>query len=243
MMSIETFQTEELRVLPLTGLYNVRDLGGYPAGSRRVKWGRLYRAGDLADLSSQAREYLEARRLKTIVDFRDTQERNNAPDGYIATVEQNYALPIRAGNIMDMPDINATGKELMGFLYSALVDECYPQYRRFFSILADPGNSPIIFHCAAGKDRTGVGAALVLSALGVDRETIIQDYLLSAECIRGKYDAWVAAKPETEPLTTVHPEYLEAAFDRIDQKFGGMDRYLRENLEVDPELLRALYTE
>lgn len=233
------------RLLPLEGLYNVRDLGGYPAGDRQVRWGMLYRGGDLYGMGEQARKYLESRGLRTVVDFRDSVERSHAPDGELSTLHRNHVLSINAGNILDLRRMagGEAGEAMMCDLYAAMVDHCRPQYRSFFSILAGEGSAPILFHCSAGKDRTGVAAALILSALGVDRELIFQDYLLSRTYIKEKYQAWLAEEPHLEPLMTVHRSYLEAALRRIEDKFGGMERFLRDEMNADLEKLRTLYLE
>ncbi|MDR1948955.1 MAG: tyrosine-protein phosphatase [Spirochaetaceae bacterium] len=243
-MSNDTAQADRVRLLPLEGLYNVRDLGGYPAGGGQVKWGLLYRAGDLHDPRPQAKTYLENRRIRTIVDFRDDRERAEAPDGEFSTVEKIHVLSIYAGSVLDLRAITtgAAGEELMRRLYVSLAAECRSQYRRFFSILSDPENSPVLFHCSAGKDRTGLGAALLLSALGVDRETIVRDYLLSGEYVREKYRDWLAQSPHLEPLMTVRPGYIEAAFEYIETTFGSVEGYLRKELGADPDRLRSLYT-
>lgn len=83
---------------------------------------------------------------------------------------------------------------------------------------------------------------MLLASLGVDRETIMEDYLLSARYIKGKYESLTRARPELEPLTTVRKEYLEAAFRVIDTEFGGTDKYLSTQLDVDIEKMRELYT-
>ncbi|GHT79245.1 protein-tyrosine-phosphatase [Spirochaetia bacterium] len=235
---------ENNRCLPVEGLYNVRDLGGYCAGDRQVRWGVLYRAGDLANLTVQARGFLETLNIKTIVDFRFPTEQEQSPDGEISTVVNTYSLPIDAGNTISLSRVGiaADAEDLMTEIYRAMVEEARPKYRTFFRLLEDREKTPLLFHCAAGKDRTGVGAALVLSALGVDRETIFQDYLLSVECLKDKYRRWIEKSPHQEPLMTVRRRYLAAAFDQIDSRFGGMDKYLREELGADIVRLRELYT-
>jgi protein-tyrosine phosphatase len=231
------------RFLPLEGLFNVRDLGGYAAGKGRVKRGLLYRAGDLHTLTGGDRAVLEGRRIKTIVDFRDSAERDYAPDAKLSTVERNRWLPINAGSF-DLGLKNGAAMEtLMEELYTILADQAREQYREFFSLLAAPPNLPLLFHCSAGKDRTGFGAALVLSALGVDRETIYGDYLLSAQGLAGKYTGIIEESPYLEPIFSVRRAYLAAAFQKIEDAFGGMDRYLREELGADGEALRKLYIE
>jgi protein-tyrosine phosphatase len=239
-------ETKPGRLLPLKGLYNLRDLGGYPLkGGRQVKWGLLYRGGDFDGLSPEDRELLEKRNIKTIVDFRDKEEQTLAPDGAIGTVTSIRWLPIDAGSILDMTRIstNSEGEAVMEKLYRILAEYARSQYGEFFALLSNSANPPLLFHCSAGKDRTGLAAALVLSALGAGRETIIADYLLSEECLKGKYQTWIASNPGQEPLMSVRRSYLEAAFDTIDRIYGGMDRYLRDELGADPELLREMYTE
>ncbi|GHV15792.1 protein-tyrosine-phosphatase [Spirochaetia bacterium] len=245
-------QFDKVRLLPLEGLYNVRDLGGYPAagepfgslGTRQVAWGRLYRAGDFGNLTPQAKGYLEGRNIRTIVDFRDDDERAASPDGEIATVRNNISLPIFAANIVDLSKLKAgtDGEAVMEELYRAMVVEIRTQYRSFFRILQDRDSAPLIFHCSAGKDRTGVGAALILAALGADRETIFRDYLLTGEYLKGKYDHWLTSAPYLEPVLMVRQRYLAAAFDAIDTRFGGIESYLREEMGADIDLLRELYT-
>ena len=247
-------QFDTVRLLPLEGLYNVRDLGGYPAaaagepfgslGTRQVAWGRLYRAGDIGNLTPQAKGYLEGRNIRTIVDFRYDAERAASPDGELATVRNNIPLPIFAGNIADLSELEADtdGEAVMEELYRAMVSETRTQYRSFFRILQDRDSAPLIFHCSAGKDRTGVGAALILAALGADRETIFRDYLLTVEYLKGKYDQWLKSAPHLEPVMTVRQRYIAAAFDVIDTRFGGVEAYLRNEMDADIDLLRDLYT-
>jgi protein-tyrosine phosphatase len=233
------------RFLPLEALFNVRDLGGYAAaGGRRVKWGLLYRAGDLHELTPGDRAVLEERGIKTIVDFRGQAERDYAPDCDLVTVAQNRWLPIDAGSLFSLAELKTSDamETLMGELYIALAEKAQDPYREFFSLLQEDGNPPLLFHCSAGKDRTGFGAALILSALGVGREQIYEDYLLSCQGLGAKYASQVAASPYLEPAFSVRRSYLTAAFDWIENAYGGMEPYLAV-LGADPERLRRLYTE
>jgi protein-tyrosine phosphatase len=234
----------EERILPLQTLFNVRDLGGYAAaGKKRVKWGLLYRAGDLYNPSPEDQALLESRGIRTIVDFRDSMERDNAPDCNPDTALQNRWLPINAGSFFDLvaAKTSAAMETFMMELYTLLVDTAREQYREFFALLGDGRNLPLLFHCSAGKDRTGIGAALILSALGVDRECIYDDYLLSARLLGNKYAGIIEKSPWLEPLFSVRRSYLAAAFQRIEAAYGGMDRYLREELGAEPDRLRKLY--
>jgi protein-tyrosine phosphatase len=183
--------------------------------------------------------------LKTIVDFRGGKEKEQAPDDPMPAPVRTRELAIEAGSMLDLTraERGIFGEALMEELYSLLVSEARHQYREFFGLLADPGNTPLLFHCSAGKDRTGLAAALILSALGVNRETVYADYMLSAKCLEGKYTDWLAASPHLAPMVSVRPSYLEAAFRKIEDDYGGIDRYLREEIGTDPERLKAAYTE
>ncbi|MDR2608493.1 MAG: tyrosine-protein phosphatase [Treponema sp.] len=118
-----------------------------------------------------------------------------------------------------------------------LVTGFLAEYKLFFQTLKNEANFPLIFHCSAGKDRTGFAAALLLSLLGVDREIIINDYLLSAENVREKYAPYVelikqrtGGRGDIEPLVTVKREYIEAAFARIDDEWGGIENYFTNKM-------------
>ncbi|MDR1249346.1 MAG: tyrosine-protein phosphatase [Treponema sp.] len=245
-MKNDETKPEKERFLPLQTLFNVRDLGGYAAaGKRRVKWGLLYRAGDLHNPGPEDKTLLEKRGIKTIVDFRDSTERDRAPDYNPDTALQNRWLPISAGSVADLAGAKtgAATETFMRELYAALVDTAREQYQEFFALLGDSRNLPLLFHCSAGKDRTGIGAALVLAALGVDRDCIYDDYLLSVRGLGDKYANLIEKSPYLEPLFSVRRPYLAEAFQRIDAAYGGMDRYLREELGAEPNRLRELYTE
>ncbi|MDR1301900.1 MAG: tyrosine-protein phosphatase [Treponema sp.] len=239
-------EPEPGRLLPLEGVHNLRDLGGYPAQEgRQLRWGKLYRAGDLHGLTEQDQAFLEKRHIKTIVDFRGVKEKRRAPNCGFATLVQTFELPIEAGNILDLcaVETGVSGEALMRELYGRMVETARPQYRAFFKILADPGHIPLLFHCSAGKDRTGLAAAFILSALGVDREWIYRDYLLSAAYLKSLIRQWLTADPHLEPVLSVRRAYLEAAFVTIDAAFGGINRYIQEDLAVDVAALQEQYTE
>jgi protein-tyrosine phosphatase len=233
------------RLLAMENLFNMRDLGGYPGGLGRVKWGLLYRAGDLCDASAGDRARLEACGIKTIVDFRSDFERQRAPDCLVRSVEYIFDLAIEAGNMMGITGLerHITPEMLMEEMYRHIAGEAVEQYREFFRILSLPSSAPVLFHCTAGKDRTGFGAALILSALGTDRRIIMEDYLLSGEYLRERYRDFIEREPHLEPMMSVRRSYLETAFAVIDRKFGGMEQYLAGTLGVNAALLRELYTE
>lgn len=233
------------RIIPVDGAFNVRDLGGYKTkDGKTVRYGLVYRSGALNELTPKGLAEFENRKLKTIVDFRAENERRSEPTKQPATVEEICMLDIDAGNVITLSQINDdTGPQAMKDINAYLADEARPQYMEFFNILADKGKAPVLFHCSAGKDRTGFAAAMFLSALGVDRETIYRDYLISADLVADKYRPIVEKEPHLASLMTVRREYLETAFEIIDSKYGGVENYLKNELNVDLDLMKRLYTE
>lgn len=234
-----------IRVLPLEGVYNVRDLGGYSTNDgRQTIWKKLFRGGDLNHLTETDLKYLEKLNLHTYIDFRSLREYEAAPDKIVSTLTEYAWIPVNAGDIGMLASLTPEKiPEIMPDAYRFMVRECQDKFREFFRLLAIAERSPLLFHCTAGKDRTGIAAALFLSAVGVNKETILEDYLLSAKYIKGKYDAILQKFPILAPLLTVKPEYLEAAFGVIDKEFGGMEHYLTQLLEVDIKRMKELYTE
>lgn len=250
-------EREVWRRLPLDGAYNFRDLGGYAsADGRTVKWGVLYRSGALGDLSDEDVSYLARLDLARVVDFRSAAEREREPDR-LPPGPKVVERPIR-GEGLDPRVLqdrvlsgDASGDELAELLVEgnrAFVTEFAPQYRAFLHALAEPGNLPTLFHCTAGKDRAGFAAALALMAVGVPRDAIMRDYLLtnrySEDHTRStlrviRFASLFRADPASiRPLFEARESYLQAAFDTIDAKYGGTEAYLRDGLGVD-DALRA----
>jgi protein-tyrosine phosphatase len=234
------------RLIDLEGAYNFRHVGGYKTQQGTfAKWGNIYRSGEICDLTPKDIEHLAFLEIKTIIDFRTENEKSDCPDAAIASVKNKIALPIDAGsmvhNMRKIPAYN-DGREIMKEVNRLLVRGSTNEYSAFFQLCSDKNNLPILFHCTAGKDRTGLAAALFLSALGVDRESIIIDYGLSALHLLGRED-FKTDDPIKAAILTVTSDYLQAAFDVIDTEFGGMETYLTETLKVDTDLLQSIYTE
>jgi protein-tyrosine phosphatase len=233
------------RLLPIEGAYNVRDLGGYKtADGKHVKWNKVIRSGDLNHLTNKDLDYFAILGIVSYVDFRDIAEIRSAQDRRPVTLKNYHELNISPGNTSDLQDFaNTDLSHYMVEINEMLVRDFQETYAEFFQILMNEENVPLLFHCTAGKDRTGFAAALFLSSLGVDRETVMYDYLLSAKYVKKKYAPIVERYPSLEPALTVKREYLQAAFDVIDHEFGGMDNYLVNHLRINLHKMRALYTE
>jgi protein-tyrosine phosphatase len=232
-------------MLPIEGAYNVRDLGGYKAANDKyVKWRMVFRAGDFNKLTEKDLLYFSQIPIRSYIDFRDSSEINRAPDKAPSSLRKEFNLPIDAGNVLDFGKASPEqASTLLIDLNRRFVTDYQKEYKEFFKILMNKENIPTLFHCSAGKDRTGYAAALFLSSLGVERETIIQDYMLSKRCVDMKYADVVKEYPILEPVLTVKREYIEAAFDVIDKQYGGMENYLTKYLGVDLVKMRKMYTE
>ena len=237
------------RRLPLSGAYNFRDLGGIAAqDGRRVKWGRIFRSDDLCGLTGADLEYLAAIPIVTVVDFRADDETEQCPDRLPSSVVQDRHLAISPGNLTKearkLVTLDASAIDgMMEQIYLRLVSdkEYVKRYREFFALLQSEENTPLVFHCSAGKDRTGIAAALVLTALGVDMRTVMTGYLASNGYLESKYSEYIRQMPNLGALFGVKAGFLDAAFNRIRKDYGSADEFLRGELKVDIPRFRELY--
>lgn len=234
------------RRLPLEGGANYRDMGGYrTADGHYVRWGKVFRTDDMHRLTQADLAYLSAIPIATIVDFRSAQEIADGPDLLPQSVRSHIELSISPGNLSDAEDI-MTAEDAARYMAdmnvlmvtdSAIIEK----YREFFALLQDEENLPLSFHCTAGKDRTGMGAALFLASLGVDEQTIMKDYLLSNKYLEPKYGAITTMYPHLKPMMTVDASYLGAGLAAIKEQHGTVENYLRNVLGVDIAKMRKIY--
>ncbi len=244
------------RWLELDGATNFRDIGGYRAADGRcVKWGMVYRSDRLSRLTERDLARLSELGLKQLFDLRTPEEQasqpNRLPDGDPPEV---MALPIspqangeleelmRVGRIWDK--INATDisaddtRQVMCRFYRSYVVDHTAEYGSFLRRLAEAGQHPALVHCAAGKDRTGVAAALVLRTLGVSRGQILDDYQLTNRVAgawgREMHDGELPA--HISVVIAANPDFLTAALEAMDQLCGSFEAYLREALGVSDDL-------
>ena len=229
------------RVLPLQGASNFRDLGGYRTrDGRSLRWRQLFRSEHLAGLTAADRRTLADLGLRRALDFRGVQERG--AQAYTLPGVAVHALSIEPTVVQRMQAITLGGEtlsaqrvaELMQDLYRGLVQQQAPRYAEFFDHLLH-GEGPLVFHCTAGKDRTGWAAALTLLALDVPRETVLQDYLLTNAVFQHQPAPQAGFAPAAlQVLWRVQAGFLEAALDTVDALPGGLDAYLQQRLGVGP---------
>jgi protein-tyrosine phosphatase len=237
--------------LPMEGGFNFRDLGGIKTkDGKRIKWGKLFRGDELYKLTVMDLKYLASIPLISIVDFRSPQEIISAPDENPVSLKKNYPLSISPGNLsafgnnLDTKTITpAQVDTMMMELNKLLVSDSASirQYKTFFTLLQDESQIPLLYHCTAGKDRTGMATALILFSLGVDEETVLNDYLLSNKYLEAKYAPVKAKYPSMAPAYEVKKEFIQAGLQKIKAEHGSIENYLQKVLDVDIQKMRELY--
>jgi protein-tyrosine phosphatase len=228
--------TDTARSLKLAGATNFRDLGGYPArGGRTVRWRRLFRSDQLGGLTADDRSVLGDIGLARSFDFRGVGERASAP--YLLPGVVQHHLPIEPTVAQSLQLLRAAGASLtaqdaidvMRQTYRSFVSDSSARFGELFRhLLAD--DAPLVFHCTAGKDRTGLAAALILHALDVPRTVVVEDFLLTNELYRRPPSMPRSDAPQEvlDVLWRVRVEFLESALEAVDKGYGGVDGYLEE---------------
>lgn len=240
-------------ICSLEGAANFRDLGGHTAqGGRTVRIGCIFRSDHLGALTAGDASRISQWRLRRIFDLRGIAERVSA----LPTLDgvRVHSLPIEPTVVQKLTDLLAAGHKLAPADVAALMQDTYRGFvrnstHRFATLLEYllESNEPTVFHCTAGKDRTGFAAALFLLGLGVSRDDVMRDYLLSNERLKLE----PASRPGLDPevvsvLYRVQPDFLNAAFEAVEQDFGSLESYLHEGMGLglaERERLKELYLE
>jgi len=252
------------RLVPLEGVQNFRDIGGYrTVDGRRVKWGLIYRSGELSHLTPQDLLLVSELDIETVHDLRSVEERQTDPTAWTGPdapriVAHDYDMDLSAmGALFQGTLTEERARDAFASMYPSMLEQQRPQERALFENLLE-GDGATLYHCTAGKDRTGLATALILSALGVPRETILYDYELSNRYFtggiaarEGSASAANAAFAQLPPeviavFMGVDARYLREVFAQIDRRYGSVEAYLDQELDVDAadiERLRSLYTE
>lgn len=242
------------RTLHLATAPNFRDLGGYRTiDGRWVRMGMLFRSDQLNLLSDIDLDRISATGIRTVADLRTSYEREREPDRipanakhhvfdmaaaqdpapFMAALARGESREAMLGVYRQFPSSAATAAALNGLLSTAIQID-----------------TPILFHCTAGKDRTGWASAVLLSLLGVPRDTVIADYLASAKLLEAK-NAAILANPQPpftveqlQPLLGVERAFIETSFQEVEKRYGSIEAYAKEALGLDAmaiEKLRSRY--
>ncbi|MBV8328077.1 tyrosine-protein phosphatase [Chryseobacterium sp.] len=235
------------RKVPMEGAINFRDIGGYTTkDGKNVKWGKIYRSAALNKLTSHDTIKLKQLGIKTVFDFRGPSEIAVAKDNLPKSIDWTN-LPAGSENLgKTMLDISNEKKidSLVMAIYTDLPNMT-KRYQPVFQQLLT-SDDPILYHCAAGKDRTGIATALVLYALGVPESKIMEDYLASNYYRQGEINKLITIptkngmKAVPKVMQQVKAEWLEATANAIIRQYGSVEAYLRKEMQVGPEQIKIL---
>ena len=256
------------RYIDIPGMNNTRDLGGMRTKDGRViRPNMLYRSSKLGKLEDK--DWF-ARNIALVVDMRSSREINENPDPHIPGVDYLH-LPIfemlavgvsrdkESDRRMAAPNVESAIKS-MSSVYARFVNDefCLNQFRRFIQLLFAPREKALLWHCSAGKDRTGTGALFIQELLGVDREDIIADYLMTNEYLKDEIQEFVdkaaarsggmdeEARQGLTVLMGAHERYPLTVYEEAEAKYGSFDAFIRDGLGVSDaqrEELRRRYLE
>jgi protein-tyrosine phosphatase len=239
--------TSALRWVRLNGATNVRDLGGYAAGGRTTRWGKVYRSDGLHRLDADDQQALIDRGVRMVIDLRHASETESQPNVFAASEAVQYVnIPLfraapAAASTSAVPDLPT--------IYRYIVDECQAGLREVMEAIAGAGDGAVVFHCTAGKDRTGIVTALLLGAAGVDAETIADDYALTTEAMQHLRPHLLAqaelaggGTEHIDRLLSSHREDMLSLLGYMGERYGDAAAYLRSLGLSDAQIdrLRAL---
>ncbi|MDO5663939.1 MAG: tyrosine-protein phosphatase [Bacteroidia bacterium] len=233
------------RVIEMSNIKNFRDLGGYfTRADQQMKWGKIFRSGDLSSATLYDQERIRRLGIKTVIDFRTDKTAKKYPILVHPNIRK-ISLPItpmddeKINEMMD--DEKLTRSDAIRSVqdsYIGIIENYKTQFSEIFNILTDENNYPVLLTGSLGKDRVGLASFFILYALGVPQNTIIDDYLLSRQTIDiSKIAKNVKTKPEyfqeaVTALMSVNVAYINYTIDYINQKYGSIDNYLEKELKL-----------
>jgi protein-tyrosine phosphatase len=238
--------------IALQGAPNFRDIGGYQTtDGRHVRRGKVFRSNELSNLTSADAAKVDALHLAAVIDLRTEDERRQSPSAWLRKPTDIYQSPktslAPAMRVILGKAATADGaRRGMIDFYAGMPDAYRLEYAAMFERIA-VGDLPILVHCTAGKDRTGVAIALLLTSVGVPRQTVIHDYQITEELLPAPKTGAARSAPaggvaqaqtalarlpddSRRALWRAAPEYIRAALDSINREYGSIDGYLERGL-------------
>ncbi|MCA9981524.1 MAG: tyrosine-protein phosphatase, partial [Anaerolineales bacterium] len=250
-----------VRLLPTPSVLNLRDIGGYQTASgQQVRWGRIFRSGDLSNLSEADLAYLQQLDFQLVCDLRTSEEvekSSNRPLGGNAHYLHHpiyerdkgdghwvRSLLLKKGRLEDV--------WLNDVYIARFVESRAAAFGRVLTMMADPRNHPLLLHCTAGKDRTGISIALLLALLGVPDETILADYTLSnlfydqllasVEADAKRLAVFGIQTADLFPILTSPASVLQETLAYIRATYGSVENYVQEKAGVTAVVIEQLRT-
>ncbi|KPI90254.1 hypothetical protein ABL78_0636 [Leptomonas seymouri] len=251
-------QCSQKRALEVAGTSNMRDLGGYTTSTPcvRVRQGLVFRADSLHNIPPNVAQsvLVDELHLTHVFDFRSPAEVAHKP--YAFPGIEHVLLPIGGSLVKQLwqPNVDLTpalARDLVHQTYRRRIDECSDQFGKVLHFLAGPGfeadgSQSVLFHCTAGKDRTGLMAAIILRLLEVPRSTVLEDYMLTNRFFKppeepnAYFDEIALDREVHDILWQVDEVYLEAALDYVDERYGSMVVYAKNKLGLDAAAIKRL---
>lgn len=260
-----------VRHIELQGQPNFRDLGGYgtPDG-RSVKWGEVYRSGRLPKLTDKDVALLESLGIRTVVSLLTADDVEVYGHDRLPAEAQEVSLPIDSDTATELAnsatealktgDFSKIPVELNPEIHRLLVHDGQEQYSALLRLVADAANRPLVFHCSHGVHRTGTGAAILLSALGVPWETVREDYLLSNQYRQAEVERRLAQlrqmaaekqgiPPEQVDMSNMEAfliqqaSYIDASYDEMVKTYDSVDTFIRDGLGLEDQEINRLQDE
>ena len=234
------------RHLSLSGSYNIRDLGGYlTEDGRTTRWRTFLRSGSMHSLTSESQSRLLGLGIRTVVDLRTSVEKHDFPNVFAKSTRVSFRQHNMIGDVtletnrdvtaVDMLEGGGEFAEGIFTMYRTFLDGRQEQIRDILTTLSEPDALPAIYHCAGGKDRTGIISAILLANAGVPYDTIANDYALSARYLMERYFDDEARPGETPENFTWReyqvkfcpPESMLMTLSYLDKVYGGVPAYMR----------------
>jgi Protein tyrosine/serine phosphatase len=242
------------RNINIPGIQNFRDLGGYESADtgKSLRWGMIYRSAQIDSIPPCSRQELKNMGIRTIIDLRSESERQSYPQLHDDKFKIVH-IPIPTGNmekilqgIREEKIKTDTIYRLVERMNRELVTNYQKEFKELFTILLDRSNYPVVIHCTSGKGRTGIVSALLLAALGVNEDVIMEDYRLSNDYFNipkaSKY-AYKLPINSQEAITTIYSakeDFLNAAKEQIESEYGSVQTYLKKGIGLSTEDLKQL---
>jgi protein-tyrosine phosphatase len=233
------------RKINIPGVFNLRDIGGYQnENGESIKWGKIYRSGSLSDISERGKSRLEKLNIKTLIDLRTIEEKSF--DKSKVKFENVISIPMTQPFDNEMKDRLMEGKcrrndakIYMQDIFSSYATDYQAQFAKLFSALSKSDSYPVLIECGTGNNRTGFVVALIMSALQIPEEEIIDDYLFSNSCIdlveiaEFGQDLHPDQQEALTMLMSAQKNFLQYSFEKIRQDNNSVEDYFAKKLNFN----------